>query len=173
MKKEEKNNIIDELVELLGQYPHIYITDISGLNAQDTSDLRRKCHEKEVKLRVAKNTLLLIALKKVNPEFEQFEEILKGPSAIMLSEVNNVPGKIIEEFRKNLDKPVLKGAYVEQSFYFGDDKLKELVTLKSKEELLADVIMLLQSPIKNVVSSLESSKNILAGLMQTLEEKGK
>jgi large subunit ribosomal protein L10 len=172
MKKEDKAKIIDELVSLVEKYPHIYITDISGLNAQDTADLRRKCFEKEVKLKVAKNTFLLIALKKVNPEFEQFEEALKGPSAIMLSEVNNVPGKLIQEFRKNSEKPVLKAAYVEQSFYFGDDKLKELATLKSKEELLADIIMLLQSPIKNVVSSLESSRNILAGLVKTLEEKG-
>ena len=172
MRKEEKTKIIDELVSFLEQYPHIYITDISGLNAEDTSKLRRKCHENNIKLKVAKNTLLLIALKKINPEFEQFEEVLKGPSAVMLAEVNNVPGKLIQEFRKELDKPVLKGAYVEQSFYFGDDKLTELATLKSKEELLADIVMLLQSPIKNVVSSLESSKNILAGLMKTLEERG-
>jgi large subunit ribosomal protein L10 len=172
MRKEEKNQIIDELVGLLEKYPHFYITDISGLNAQDTSDLRRKCHEKEIKLKVAKNTLLYIALKKVNSDFEQFEEVLKGPSALMLSEVSNAPGKVIEEFRKNLDKPILKAAYVEESFYFGDDKIKELATLKSKEELLADVILLLQSPIKNVMSSLESGKDILAGLMKSLEEKG-
>ncbi len=171
MKREDKNKIIDELVDLLKSYPHIYITDVSGLNAQDTSDLRRKCHEKGVKLKVAKNTLMLRALKQINEEFEQFETVLKGPSALMLSEVSNVPGKIIEEFRKTLEKPILKAAYVEESYYFGDDKLKELATLKSKEELLADVVLLLQSPIRNVMSSLESGKNILAGLMKTLEEK--
>ena len=172
MKKEEKTKIIDELVSLLEQYPHVYITDISGLNAEDTSNLRRKCHENNVKLKVAKNTLLLIALKKINPEFEQFEEVLKGPSAVMLSEVNNVPGKLIQEFRKEHDKPLLKGAFVEQSFYIGDDKLSELATLKSKEELLADIVMLLQSPIKNVISSLESGKNTIGGILKSLEERG-
>jgi len=171
MRKEEKNQIIEELVGLFEKYPHFYITDISGLNAQDTSELRRKCYEKGITLKVAKNTLLYIALKKVNSDFEQLEEVLKGPSAVMFSEVANVPGRIIEEFRKNLDKPLLKAAFVEESFYYGDEKIKELASLKSKEELLADVILLLQSPLRNVISSLESGKDILAGIMKTLEEK--
>ncbi len=170
MKKAEKQIIIDELIEMLSNTPHFYLTDASGLNAEETASLRRQCFEKGIKLRVVKNTLLDIALQKASDKHEELEKVLKGQTAIMISETGNAPAKVIEAFRKNSDKPILKAAYVEESLYFGDDQIKVLSTLKSKDELLADIIMLLQSPIKNVISSLESGKNILAGLVKTISE---
>jgi len=170
MKKEDKKQIIDELSEMLSNTPHFYLTDTSGLNAKQTAALRRSCFEKGVKLRVVKNTLLEIALKKATDNLDELKQVLKGQTAIMVSEVGNMPAKIIEEFRKQSDKPILKAAFVEESIYLGDDQIKILSSLKSKDELLADIILLLQSPIKNVISSLESGKNILAGLVKTISD---
>ena len=171
MKKEEKATLIDAITKEINSYPHIYITDISGLNAEDSSDLRRLCYGKNIKLVVVKNTLLKLALGKADNDFEGLYETLKGNSAVMFSEVGNAPAKVIEEFRKKSEKPILKSAFVEESIYIGDDQLKTLSTIKSKEELIGEVIQLLQSPIKNVVASLESGKNILSGLMKALEER--
>ncbi len=170
MKKEEKKQIIDELTEMLSNTPHFYLTDASGLNAEQTASLRRTCFEKGVKLRIVKNTLLEIALKKSTENLEELQQVLKGQTAIMVSDIGNMPAKIIEDFRKTADKPILKAAFVEESIYFGDDQVKILSSLKSKDELLADIIMLLQSPINNVMSALNSGKNILAGLVKTISD---
>ncbi|MBI9057939.1 MAG: 50S ribosomal protein L10 [Labilibaculum sp.] len=171
MKREHKIQIIDSLTEEINASNHLYLTDISEMNAEQTSALRRACFEKDVKLLVVKNTLLRIALEKAEGEFDGLTESLKGATSLMLTETGNVPAKLIKEFRKGHDKPILKAAYVEESIYIGDNELEALCTIKSKEELVGDVIALLQSPIKTVISSLESGKNILAGVVKTLAEK--
>jgi large subunit ribosomal protein L10 len=171
MRKEQKIQIIDSLTEEINASNHFYLTDISEMNAEDTSALRRACFEKDIKLVVVKNTLLKIALEKAEGEFEGLNDVLKGSTSLMLTETGNLPAKLIKEFRKENDKPILKAAYVEESIYVGDNELDALSTIKSKEELIGDIVALLQSPIKNVVSSLESGKNILAGVVKTLSEK--
>ncbi len=171
MKKEQKIQIIDSLTEAVNASNHIYLTDISGMNAEQTATLRRACFEKQIKLVVVKNTLLKNALDKADGEFNDLYSELKGATALMLTDTGNVPAKLIKEFRKGQDKPILKAAYVEESIYIGDNELEALSTIKSKEELIGDVVALLQSPIKNVISSLESGKNILAGVVKTLAEK--
>jgi large subunit ribosomal protein L10 len=172
MKKEEKQLMIDELSKSLDENNIIYITDISNLDATATSALRRQCFAKNIKLSVVKNTLLKKAMENVQgKDFTELYDILPGPTAIMLSDVGNLPAKLIKDFRKKNDKPVLKGAFVEESIYIGDDKLNSLVEIKSKEELLGEVIGLLQSPAKNVISSLTSSKGKIAGIVKTLSEK--
>ncbi|MGQ1910446.1 50S ribosomal protein L10 [Marinifilum sp. RC60d5] len=171
MKREEKIQIIDSLTEEINASNHFYLTDISEMNAEDTSALRRACFEKDIKLIVVKNTLLRIALEKAEGEFDGLTDVLKGATSLMLTETGNLPAKLIKEFRKGNDKPILKGAYVEESLYIGDNELDALTTIKSKEELIGDIVALLQSPIKNVISSLESGKNILAGVVKTLSEK--
>ncbi len=172
MKKwEEKNQIIDNLTQKLNEYSHFYLADISNLNAEDTSNLRRKCFEKEVNLMVVKNTLLKKALEKCDGEYEQLYETLKDSTSIMFSNTGNVPAKLIKAFRKERDRPVLKAAFVEEAFYLGDQELDNLAKLKSKEELIGDVIMLLQSPAKNVISSLQSGGSNLSGILETLSKK--
>ena len=171
MRKEEKTLAIDSLVEQINSSSHLYLTDISGLNAEDSSDLRRMCYGKNIKLLVVKNTLLKLAMDKADNDYEGLYETLVGSSAIMFSEVGNAPAKVIEEFRKKNEKPLLKGAFVEASIYIGDDQVKTLSTIKSKEELIGDVILLLQSPMKNVMSSLNSGNNLLSGLVKTLSER--
>jgi len=171
MKREQKIQIIDSLTEEINASNHLYLTDISEMNAEDTSALRRECFEKDIKLLVVKNTLLRIALEKAEGDFEGLNVALKGGTSLMLSETGNVPAKLIKEFRKGHDKPILKAAYVEESIYIGDNELEALCTIKSKEELVGDVIALLQSPIKTVISSLESGKNVLAGVVKTLAER--
>jgi large subunit ribosomal protein L10 len=172
MRREDKNEIIDQLSEQINQYPHFYLADISTLNAADTSNLRRKCFDKEIKLVVVKNTLLKEALKKCEKaDFSPLFDSLNGSTSIMFSEVGNIPAKLIKEFRKTKEKPVLKAAFVEESFYVGDNQLESLATLKSKNELIADVIALLQSPAKKVISQLQSAPNTLAGVVKTLSER--
>jgi len=172
MKKEDKNQLIDVIAEDLKQSNYFYITDISNLNAVKTSKLRRLCFNKNVKLSVVKNTLLRKAMEKVdNKDFDELFDILKGPTSIMYAEAGNIPAKLIKEFRKESDKPVLKGAYVEEVVYLGDDNLEMLSNIKSKNELIADVIALLQSPVKNVMGSLQSGSNTLTGVLKTLSEK--
>ncbi|RUT78690.1 50S ribosomal protein L10 [Ancylomarina longa] len=171
MKKEQKVQIIDSLTEEINASNHFYLTDISELNAEDTSALRRACFEKQIKLVVVKNTLLRNALEKADGEFEELTDVLKGATSLMLTDTGNLPAKLIKEFRKGHDKPILKAAYVEEALYIGDNELDTLTNIKSKEELVGDIVALLQSPIKNVISSLESGKNILAGVVKTLSEK--
>lgn len=171
MKKENKNQLIESLKATIDEYAHLYVTDIAGLNAEDTSKLRRESFKKEVKLVVAKNTLLKLAMDKSDKNFDEIYEILKGNSSVMFSNVGNAPAKLIKGFRKKSDTPLLKGAYVEESVYIGDDQLDVLANIKSKEELIGDIVMLLQSPAKNVISALQSGGNTIAGLVKTLSER--
>lgn len=172
MTKEEKQSAINDLSQTLDSNGVIYITDISELDATATSSLRRLCFAKDIKLSVVKNTLLKKAMENVkDKDLSELYDILPGPTAIMISEVGNAPAKLIKDFRKKNDKPVLKGAYVEEMVFVGDDQLKTLVDIKSKDELLGEVIGLLQSPAKNVLSALTSSKSTIAGIVKTLSEK--
>lgn len=171
MTREEKSQVIDALTAQLTDNSIIYVADISGLNAEATSNLRRACFKADVKLAVVKNTLLAKAMENSAKEFGELPSALKGNSSILLSETGNAPAKIIKEFRKKSDKPVLKGAYIEEAVYLGDDQLENLVNIKSKEELLGDIIGLLQSPAKNVVSALQSGGQTLSGIVKTLSER--
>lgn len=175
MRKEQKGQLIDSLCEEIKSYPHLYIADIGGLNSVQTSKLRRAAFRKEVKMIVVKNTLLIKAMEKSGMDFSELFPVIKGETSIMLANVNNAPAKLIKDFRTNnakeTNKPILKGAYVEESFYIGDENLDVLVNIKSKNELIADVVALLQSPIKNVVSGLQSAGNTICGVLETLSEK--
>ena len=171
MNKVEKNHVSDKLVTLLEENNNIYITDASELDAEAASSLRRACFNKQVDMRVVKNTLLNKAIEKSSKDFGDIPSILKGNTAVMVAEVANGPAKLIKEFRKKSERPILKAAYVEESVYMGDNMLDTLVSLKSKDELIADVIGLLQSPMQTVMSQLESGKSTLAGLVKTLSEK--
>jgi large subunit ribosomal protein L10 len=173
MRREEKNAIIDSLAEKLKEYSHFYLTDTAQLNAADTSDLRRKCFENNIKLVVVKNTLLKRALEMSEGDFEELYPVLKGTTSIMFAQAGNVPAKLIKEFRKLHDKPVLKGAYVQESVFIGDNMLEMLISVKTKQELLGDLILLLLSPARNVVSALQSGGNKLHGVLETLSKKEK
>ncbi len=171
MTREEKSQVIDDLTTQLTESGIIYLADISGLDALTTSNLRRACFKANVKLSVVKNTLLSKAMEKSDKDFGELPETLKGNTSIMFSEVGNMPAKVIKEFRKNSDKPILKGAYVDEAIYIGDDQLNSLVDLKSKEDVIAEIIGLLQSPAKNVISALQSGGGKLSGILKTLSEK--
>jgi len=172
MKKEDKNQLVDFLVEKLNTTNNFYLTDISDLNSVATSKLRRMCFKRNVQLQVVKNALLKKAMERTGrEEFQPLFEVLKGATSIMFCEVNNDPAKLIQEFRRTALKPILKGAYVEEAVYLGDDQLDTLVHIKSKEELIGDIIMLLESPVKNVISALQSGGNNLTGILKTLEER--
>jgi large subunit ribosomal protein L10 len=168
MTREEKSQVIQDLTAKLAENNTIYLADISGLNALATSNLRRACFKADVKLAVVKNTLLAKASEK---DFGDLPSVLKGNTSIMIAEASNAPAKVIKEFRKKSKKPLLKGAFIEEAIYIGDDQLDSLVNIKSKEELLGDIITLLQSPAKNVISALQSSGNKLSGILTTLSEK--
>ena len=170
MKKELKDTIIAELGEKLKQYPHFYLVDLTGLNAEKTSELRRKCFKSEIKLLVVKNNLLHIALKNSDIYFEPLYGSLKGSTAVMFTQTANTPAKLLKDYTKE-GIPALKAAYAEESFFVGADKLEELAALKSKNELIADVVALLQSPAKNVVSALQSGANTIHGVLKTLGER--
>tara|TARA_R110000787_G_scaffold128702_4_gene240497 strand:+ start:195 stop:710 length:516 start_codon:yes stop_codon:yes gene_type:complete len=171
MTREEKSQVIQDLTATLAGSNTIYLADISGLDALATSNLRRACFKADVQLAVVKNTLLSKAMEASDKEFGELQDILKGNTSLMLSEASNAPAKVIKEFRKKSKMPLLKGAYVEQAIYVGDDQLDALVDVKSKEELIGDIISLLQSPAKNVISALQSGGNKLSGILQTLSEK--
>ncbi|MCF6364660.1 MAG: 50S ribosomal protein L10 [Bacteroidales bacterium] len=173
MTREEKNQVIGILTDKINNASHIYVTNSLGLNAGDTVKLRKECYKNEIELVIAKNTLLKKAIEKSDKDLSELFEALAGPTSIMFSEVGNKPAKLIKDFKKkfNLDKPLLKGAYVEEGFYFGDDQIDVLASIKSKEELIADVIGLLQAPAVNVLSALQSGGNTLTGILKTLEEK--
>lgn len=171
MTKEEKEQLIGELVVQLNENPNFYLTDTSTLNVEKTNELRRLAFNKGVKVRVVKNTLLRKAMEKTGRDYSELFETLAGSTSIMFAETGNVPAKLIQEFRKKNEKPVLKAAYVQESVYLGDDQLLALVNLKSKDELIGDIIALLQSPAKNVVSALQSGGNKLAGIVKTLQDR--
>ena len=171
MKKTEKVTIVENLTSIIDEYSHIYVTDTTGLDAGATSDLRRLCFQKDVKLLVVKNTLFQKAMEQSERNMEGLEVALKGTSAVMFSNTGNLPAKLIKDFRKKGSLPVFKGAFVEESVYIGEEQLNALTSIKSKEELLGDVIGLLQSPMKNVISALQSGGSTIHGILKTLEEK--
>ncbi len=171
MTREEKSQVIEELTVQLADNANIYLADISGLNAGTTSDLRRACFKANVRLAVVKNTLLEKAMEASDKDFGELPSTLKGNTSVMYSETGNAPAKVIKAFRKKSDKPLLKGAFVEESIYIGDEQLEMLVDIKSKDELIGEVITLLQSPAKNVISALQSSGGKLSGILKTLSQK--
>ena len=171
MKKELKDTIIVELGEKLKQYPHFYLVDLTGLDAEKTSDLRRQCFKNEIKLLVVKNKLLHKAFEGAEIDYSPLYECLKGNTALMFTQVANAPAKLLKEYKtKKQEIPALKGAFAEESFFVGADKLDELVAIKSKNELIADVVALLQSPIKNVISGLNAGGKI-HGLLDAIAER--
>ncbi len=171
MRKEEKQLLIDSLTEQLSNSTNFYLTDISDLNAEDTSKLRRLCFNREVKLVVVKNKLLRKALENSGKEVSELYDILKGATSVMFSESGNAPAKLIKEFRKTSERPILKAAYIEEATYLGDNQLDYLVSIKSKNELIADLIALLQSPMQNVLGALQSGGNTISGVLTTLSER--
>ncbi len=171
MTREKKSQVIEELTAQLSQNTNIYLADISGLNAATTSDLRRACFKANVQLAVVKNTLLEKAMQASEKDFGELPSILKGNTSVMYSETGNAPAKVIKNFRKKSEKPLLKGAFIEEAIYLGDEQLDTLVNIKSREELIGDIIGLLQSPAKNVVSALQSSGGKLSGILKTLSQK--
>ena len=171
MTKEEKSKVIEDLTAQLTGTGVVYVADISGLNATLTSDLRRACFKAGIKLEVVKNTLLEKAMESSTNNYGDLPTILKGNTSIMISDNGNAPAKIIKEFRKRSDKPVLKGAYIHEAVFIGDNQLDALVNLKSKDEVIGEIIGLLQSPAKNVVSALKSGGGKIAGILKTLSEK--
>ncbi|MFA5618852.1 MAG: 50S ribosomal protein L10 [Weeksellaceae bacterium] len=172
MTREEKGKMIDDLTAVLEASNIIYITDIAGLNSTNTSNLRRQCFRNEISLQVVKNTLLKKAMERVEAkEFDGLYDSLKGNTAIMIAEKSNAPAKMIQEFRKKSEKPILKAAWIDQAVFVGDEQLNALANLKSKEELVGEIIGLLQSPLKTVVSQLQSGGQKIAGIVKTLSEK--
>ena len=171
MNKEEKVQAVEELKGQLADYKSIYLTDIAGLNAVQTSKLRRECFNSNVKLSVVKNTFLERAMSESDSDFGELKDLLKGNTTIMLSSIGNSPAKVIKKFRKDGDKPILKGAFVDEAIYIGDEHIEALFNLKSKEEVIGEIISLLQSPAKNVISALKSSPAKIAGIVKTLSDK--
>ena len=170
MKKEVKDTVIAQLGEKLKEYPHFYLVDVTGLNAEATSALRRKCFKSEIKMVVVKNKLLRKALDAAEVDYEPLYESLKGNTAVLFTQTANTPAKLLKEYKKD-GIPALKAAYAQESVFVGADKLEELAALKSKNELIADVVALLQSPAKNVVSALQSGANTIHGVLKTLGER--
>jgi large subunit ribosomal protein L10 len=172
MTREEKAKYIDELTSDLSDSNVFYLTDTAELTVEAVNSLRRKCFHANISMRVVKNALLEKAMEKVEgKDFGALKDVLKGATSIMLSESSSAPAKMIKDFRKKNEKPILKGAYVEEAIYIGDDQLSALESLKSKDELIGEIIGLLQSPAKNVLSGLNGAGGKLAGIMKTLEER--
>jgi len=172
MTKSEKATAIEQLKEKFENSQFFYIADSSALTVEAVNKLRGLCFEKNVEMKVVKNTLAIKALEQIgNDSYSALHEQLKGPSTIMFAETANAPAKLIKEFRKSHDKPILKGAYIDSDIYTGDDAIEMLAALKSKEELIGDIILLLQSPIKNVVGSLQSGGSTISGLLKALENR--
>ena len=171
MKKEQKVQEIQNLTEELSSVKNLYLTDIAGLDAVQTTALRRACFKANIKLSVVKNTLLAKAMEASDKDFGNLHETLKGNTSLMFSELGNTPAKLIKDFRKKSEKPILKGAYIEEAIYIGDDQIDALESIKSKEELIGEVITILQSPAKNIISALQSSGSNISGILKTLSER--
>ena len=165
MKKEEKHEVVLALTETIAEYGNFYITDTANLSVAKVNDIRRECFENDIKMQVAKNKLIRKAMEASAGDFSEMFDVLKGSSSILFSKSANAPAKLIKQLRKSGDKPVLKAAYIDSAIFIGDNQLDALVNLKSKEELVADIIALLQSPAKNVISGLQSGGNKLAGIV--------
>ncbi len=170
MRKEDKGDIIVRLGEVLKEYAHFYLVDVTGLNAAATGAMRRKCFQNEIKMVVVKNTLLHKALEASGTDFTPLYGYLKGTTAVLFTNTANVPAKMLKEITKD-GRPTLKAAYAEEGFYRGADQLEVLMAIKSKEEVIADIVALLQSPVKNVLSALQSGENIIHGVLKTLGER--
>ncbi|MDP2160558.1 MAG: 50S ribosomal protein L10 [Flavobacterium sp.] len=171
MTREEKSRVIEDLTAQLADSNVVYVADISNLNAETTSNLRRACYKAGIQLSVVKNTLLTKAMEASTNDYGDLPSILKGNTSIMIAENGNAPAKIIKEFRKKSDRPILKGAFIHQAVFIGDNQLDALIALKSKEEVIGEIIGLLQSPAKNVVSALKSGGGKIAGIVKTLSER--
>ncbi|MCQ2383743.1 MAG: 50S ribosomal protein L10 [Paludibacteraceae bacterium] len=173
MKKEDKAIVISQIEENLKSFSHYYLTETQGLNAAQVSNLRRLCNKNEVKMVVVKNKLFIKALENMGVDYTQFGDALKNNTAVLFSNVGNAPAKLIKEFRKDKanEKPILKAAYVEECFYIGENQLDALCAIKSKNELIGEIIGLLQSPAKNVISALQSGANTIHGVLTTLSER--
>ena len=171
MRKEDKQVLIDSILSELQACPNFYLTDVSDLNAEKTSQLRRQCFNSGVKMIVVKNALLHKAMQQMEKDYEGLYDVLKGSTALMLCETGNAPAKLIKNFRKTSDRPILKGAFIEECCYIGDDMIDALCNIKSKNDLIADIIALLQSPMKNVISGLQSGGHKLSGILETLSER--
>jgi large subunit ribosomal protein L10 len=171
MRKEDKSTVIKQIAHIVGEYTNFYLTDIATLNAAKTNSLRRECNKQEIKLVVVKNTLFKKALEQIEGDFSALDIALKGNTAVMFSNNANTPAKLIKTFAKGTDIPRLKAAYVQEGFYIGAENLDLLVSIKSKNELIGDVIALLQSPAKNVISALNSGGQTIHGVLKTLSEK--
>jgi len=171
MTREEKSKVIERLTAELADNTNIYMTDVSGLNAVQTSSLRRACFKANIKLSVVKNTLLSKAMETSDRDFGDLNQVLVGNTALMYSEIGNSPAKLIKAFRKKADKPLLKGASIEDAIYLGDDQIKALCNIKSREELIGEVISILQSPAKNLISALQSGGTTISGVLKTLSNR--
>ncbi|MDA1288172.1 MAG: 50S ribosomal protein L10 [Bacteroidetes bacterium] len=171
MTRQEKAEAIENLKEALAGVKTLYLADTAGLNAAQTSALRRACFKENIKLQVVKNTLLAKAMEASNQNFGELTSILKGNTSLLFSDTGNAPAKVIQNLRKKSNKPILKGAFIEEAIYIGDDQIDALVAIKSKEELIGEIITLLQSPTKNVVSALQSGGGKLSGILKTLSER--
>ena len=171
MTKADKQNVLEGLIETFSSKNYFYFTDTAGLTVETVNELRRECFKRGIKLQVAKNTLIKKALKETNKYSDELDSVLTGPTAVMFTETANAPGRLIKDFRKKSEKPIVKGAYIESAIFIGDNQLDTLSSLKSKEELVGEIIGLLQSPIKNVVSALQSGGHTISGLVKALEER--
>ena len=171
MTKQEKVQEIQDLTSEITSVKNLYLTDIAGLDAIKTTALRRACFNANIRLSVVKNTLLAKAMEASEKDFGELKSVLKGNTSLMISETGNAPAKLIKDFRKKSDKPLLKGAYIEETIYIGDDQIDYLESIKSKEELIGDIISILQSPAKNLILALESGKSNLSGILKTLSER--
>ena len=172
MTKDEKHELVAALAEQMKEYGNFYITDTSNLTVEKVNNIRRKCFESDITMQVAKNSLIKKAMEAIGADYSQMNDALKGSSSILFSKSSSAPAKLIKQLRKKGDKPVLKAAYIDSAIFVGDKQLDTLVNLKSKEQLVGEIIGLLQSPAKNVISALQSGGNTIAGLVKTLQERG-
>ncbi len=172
MNKDQKAQYIEDLAQDLSKANVFYLADTAALTVETINQLRRRCFQQGIELRVVKNTLLAKAMAKVEGRnYDNLASVLSGPTSIMFAEVGNAPAKLIKDFRKKNDKPILKGAYIEEAIFIGDNQLDALEAIKSREELIGDIIGLLQSPAKNVISGLTGGGSKIAGILKTLEER--
>jgi large subunit ribosomal protein L10 len=172
MNKEEKHELVAALAEQMKEYGNFYITDTANLTVAKVNNIRRQCFESDITMQVAKNSLIKKAMETIGGDFSSINDVLKGSSSIFFSKSGTAPAKLIKKLRKKGEKPILKAAYIDASIFIGDNQLDTLINLKSKEQLVGEIIGLLQSPAKNVISALQSGGNILAGVVKTLQERG-
>jgi large subunit ribosomal protein L10 len=172
MNKEEKYDLVLALTEQMKEFGNFYITDTSNLTVAKINDIRRQCFQSEITMKVAKNSLIKKAMEAAGGDYTPIFDVLKGSSSILFSKSATAPAKLIKQLRKKSDKPILKAAYIDSAIFIGDNQIDTLIKLKSKEQLIGEVIGLLQSPAKNVISALQSGGNTIAGLVKTLQERG-